>query len=144
MRARLFPQRFPRPSKVVILKWAETVLDEVDFFIMPVDAVWGRINIGRMDGVLSKERLTTWLKADRRFFVLEDKAMLVRRIPSQEKLLSILVQKVEESYETLKTAWDNRPPDDSRLEDKLLEALARTQKLQRTLRRMADEPGPSA
>jgi hypothetical protein len=144
MRARFFPKRFPRPSKTVILKWAETFLDEIDFFIMPIDALWSRINTGKMDGVLSKARLTGWLKADRRFFVLEDKAMLVRRIPSQEKLLSILAQKVEESFETLKAAWDNRPPDDAKLEDKLLEALARTQKLQRTLRRMTDEPGHPA
>ena len=141
MRGRVFPKRLSRASKTELLNWAEDVLERVEFFIVPVDELRRKINSGRMDGVLSKARLIAWLKADRRFFVLEDKAMLVRRIPSQEKLLSILAQKVEESYETLKAAWENRPPDDAKLEDKLLEALARTQKLQRTLRRMADEPG---
>ena len=60
--------------------------------------------------------------------------MLRDRVPTREEVIEFLVNKVDQTLDTLKQAWDIRPKDDEATEDQLLEALAKAQKLQRDLR----------
>jgi hypothetical protein len=60
--------------------------------------------------------------------------MLKERIPSRKEVVSFLLKKADTTFDTLKKAWDVRSPDDETMEDQLLQALAKTQRLQRELR----------
>lgn len=62
------------------------------------------------------------------------KVMLKERIRDRKEIIRFLIAKADRTYEALKKAWDERMPDDEEAEDRLLEALAKTQRLQRELR----------
>ena len=52
----------------------------------------------------------------------------------REGLSATLMRRADRTFEALKKAWEARLPGDEEAEDRLLEALAKTQRLQRDLR----------
>jgi hypothetical protein len=65
--------------------------------------------------------------------------ILKHRIPNRREIADILIQKADRTYETLKNAWEIRPRDNEEIEDRLLFALAKTQRLQHELRMIFGE-----
>jgi hypothetical protein len=66
------------------------------------------------------------------------KVMLKDRVPSSEEIVQFLIKKAEQTYSSLLRAWETRPERDDRVEDQLLEALAKAQRLKRELREVLE------
>ena len=66
------------------------------------------------------------------------KVMLKNRMPSRDQIMDFLINKADQTYEALLRAWETRPPEDGRVEDQLLDALAKAQRLKRELRATLD------
>jgi len=62
------------------------------------------------------------------------KVMLRDRVPSKEEIMAFLINKADQTYAALLRAWETRPNKDGHAEDRLLDALAKAQKLKRELR----------
>ena len=140
-----------------LMNLTENLLNQELDFIIPIKKLWSKLNLlGKADS-LSYEDFAQMLHEDDRFEILEDsdsdthdlfgeskadleelgyyfgpRVMLKSRRPTRGEIGQILIQKTEQIFENLKKAWDLRPKDEEE-EDQLLQALASTQKLLRTL-----------
>jgi len=144
-----------------VLEKIVVILEEAESFIVPVKWVWGMLEQESSSLDFTMEGLTERLKRDERFrlfaeqklsgadeikwvlskeeqeklgFYRGPRVMLKDRIPTKKEMVMFLLKKVDQTYDTLKQAWDVRPKEDETAEDQLLEALAKAQKLQRELR----------
>ena len=142
-----------------IMKKVVLLLEEAESFIVPIKWVWKKLDEETPSLDVTTEQLVEKLKKDSRFKLFDEykidsvgkwslseeeqeklgyyrgpRVMLRDRVPSREEVIEFLVKKVDQTFDTLKQAWDIRPKDDERTEDQLLEALAKAQKLQRDLR----------
>ena len=143
-----------------ILDLTEKILNEEKDFIVPVKKLWLKLSLmGEVDRI-SFEEYSNILQEDKRFEFFNDvdtetnklfgndktdweelgyyfgpRVMLKSRRPSRKEIGYILIKKTEQIFSNLKKAWDLRPQDDQEEEDQLLQALASTQKLLRTLQR---------
>lgn len=142
-----------------ILKKVIVLLEEADSFIVPIKWVWKKLDAETPSFGITAEQLEVKIKQDRRFKLFDEykidsvskwslseeeqerlgyyrgpRVMLRDRVPTREEVIEFLVKKVDQTFDTLKQAWDIRPKDDEATEDQLLEALAKAQKLQRDLR----------
>jgi flagellin-specific chaperone FliS len=147
-----------------IMKKVVVLLEEAESFIVPIRWVWKKIEEETPSVDISVEQLAEKLKKDRRFKLFDEykidyvgqwslseeeqerlgyyrgpRVMLRDRVPTREEVIQFLVKKVDQTFDTLKQAWDIRPKDDESTEDQLLEALAKAQKLQRDLRGILSE-----
>ncbi len=66
--------------------------------------------------------------------------VLKSHVPTPEELATFLQNKVDQAYNTLLKAWENRPQGDPESEDQLLSILAEVQKLRREIRQNAASP----
>lgn len=144
-----------------ILERVVFLLERAESFIVPVKWVWKRLEEESHKSEVTVEQLTERLRNDERFKIFEGlefnlandlkslisreemesmglyqgpRIMLKSRIPSRKEVISLLMRKVDQTFEALKKAWDARPSDNDSMEDQLLEALAKAQRLQRELR----------
>lgn len=60
--------------------------------------------------------------------------VLKSHVPTPEELATFLQSKVDQAYDTLLKAWENRPQGDPDSEDQLLSILAEVQRLRREIR----------
>lgn len=67
-------------------------------------------------------------------FCNSPRVMLQERVPTKKELIEFLLSKANQTFTTLKKAWDIRPEKNQQIEDQLLKALAKSQKLQRELK----------
>ncbi|MCK5146092.1 hypothetical protein KAR48_05010 [bacterium] len=146
-------------------EWLEKILRLVikqDNFIVPVRWILRKLG---PEVPLSENELTSFFESDNRFQVYtgldvdEDdgpisqfsiseqegmgiyqgpKVMLKDRLPDRGQIVSFLINKADQTYDALLRAWDIRPEKNVTVEDQLLEALARAQKLKRELREALD------
>jgi len=137
---------------------AQILNDERDF-IVPVKRVWLKLSLLGIADRLSFEEFSFMLHQDERFEVFENmeadtkellgnflsdleelgyylgpRVMLKNRRPSRKEIGHILIKKTEQIFNNLKKAWDLRSGNEEE-EDQLLNTLASTQKLLRTLAR---------
>ncbi len=138
------------------------LLIEADFFMMPVEWIKDKLLEDlEVTTQLSNEKLIEIIKEDEKFrlfespklqlssdlkdFVSQDelkkmgfckgpRVMLKERVPTKIELIEFLMNKANQTFETLKKAWDIRPENNQQIEDQLLKALAKSQKLQRELK----------
>lgn len=140
-----------------LLNIAQQVLNEEKDFIVPIKKIWLKLSLMGQADELSFEEFSHMLHQDDRFEVFDDnetdteiligenkddleelgyyfgpRVMLKSRKPSRTEIGKILINKTRQIFENLKKAWDLRPEDEEE-EDQLLQALASTQKLLRTL-----------
>ncbi len=66
--------------------------------------------------------------------------VLKSHVPTPEELAGFLQSKVDQAYDTLLKAWENRPTGDPESEDQLLSILAEVQKLRREIRQNSASP----
>ncbi|MBN2013442.1 hypothetical protein JW960_29195 [candidate division KSB1 bacterium] len=144
-----------------LLKLAEDLLLDEKDFIVPVKKIWLKLSLMGEAETLAFEEFAIMLQQDGRFEVFDDtddpqvdklfgnhrseweelgyyfgpRVMLKDRKPSRKEIGQTLIQKTQQIFENLKKAWDLRPQDDEEEEDQLLQALASTQKLLRTLQK---------
>ena len=140
------------------LNLAEKLLTEEKDFIVPIKKIWLKLSLLGEADKLSFEEFSNMLHQDARFEIFDDsdpeaeyllenkgdleelgyyfgpRVMLKSRRPSRKEIGEILIKKTEQIFKNLKKAWDLRPQDEEE-EDQLLQALASTQKLLRTLER---------
>jgi len=137
----------------------EKILNEERDFIVPIKKIWLKVSLLGYADQLSFEEFSFMLHEDDRFEVYDDndpnfeslfgenkieleelgyyfgpRVMLKTRKPSRIEIGKILITKTEQIFDNLKKAWEVRPQDEDE-EDQLLQALASTQKLLRTLQR---------
>ena len=142
-----------------LLNLTEEILFDENDFMIPIKKLWLKLSLLGNAATVSYEEFSFILQQDDRFEVFTDKddiptnqfcesnkndweelgyyfgprVMLKSRKPSRQKIGEILIHKTEQIFDNLKKAWDIRPQDDEDEEDQLLQALASTQKLLRTL-----------
>jgi len=147
-----------------ILTKVEGMLKEAEFFLVSVRELNQRLRMEIPEINLSDDELADILRGDERFrlfsssldsldehysaaslMLLEEhgitvgpRVMLRNRVPTKREVINLLLEKANQTFETLIQAWDMRPPDDEHTEDKLLEALAKAQRLQRQLSELAE------
>ncbi|MFZ5518263.1 MAG: hypothetical protein ACOY90_16635 [Candidatus Zhuqueibacterota bacterium] len=142
-------------SRIVDL--AEQLLQEEHDFIVPIKKIWLKLSLmGELDEIQFEEFLII-LQRDNRFDVFDShenvlfneqienleqigffvgpRVMLKSRKPNRKELGDILLKKTSLIFENLKKAWNLRQEKDEDEEDQLLQALASTQKLLRTLKK---------
>jgi hypothetical protein len=142
-------------SRIVGL--AEQLLQEEHDFIVPIKKIWLKLSLmGELDEIQFEEFLII-LQRDDRFDVFDShenvlfneqienleqigffvgpRVMLKSRKPNRKELGDILLKKTSLIFENLKKAWNLRQEKDEDEEDQLLQALASTQKLLRTLKK---------
>jgi len=146
---------------VNILDRVAVLLQEADSFIVPVKWINTILKSEYPQISLTVEQLTEKLRQDKRFRIFEGpkigtknttkstlskgdmetlgfyegpRVMLGSRIPTRREIVKFLLQKADQTFEILKKAWEIRPHGDTKVEDQLLEALAKSQRLQRELR----------
>ena len=151
-----------------ILTKVEVMLKEAQFFLVSVKELNQRLRREIPDIILSDDELADILRGDERFrlfangldsldehyssaslMLLEEhgitvgpRVMLKNRVPTKIEVINFLHEKANQTFDTLKKAWDMRPPDDEHIEDQLLEALAKAQRLQRQLAELAGKEFP--
>lgn len=143
-----------------ILERVADILEDAESFIVPVKWIWNELEKESSPTEMTVEDLTERLKKDERFRIFADqktnfnhpsdwalsieeqerlgffrgpRVMLRDRVPTRKEVIAFLLKKVDQTFDTLKQAWDIRPKEDEVTEDQLLEALAKAQKLQREL-----------
>jgi len=144
-----------------VLKRAETILEVSKSLVVPVKWVYNVLQDELEQEDISLNSLTEAFRFHPKFRVVEDDAfddyqdlssivpesemesmglfrgprvMLRHRYPDQKEVAVQLLKKADATFENLKKAWDIRPSDDEAVEDQLLDALAKAQRLQRELR----------
>lgn len=149
-----------------ILERIVKLLEGAESFIVPVKLLLRMLKEDSPSLNMTMDQLTATLKKDERFrlfpeqksnafdnieltiseaeqeklgFYRGPRVMLKDRVPSREEVVAFLLKKVDQTFETLKQAWDIRPKEDEATEDQLLEALAKAQKLQRELQGILTE-----
>lgn len=143
-----------------LLNLTKKILAEEEDFIVPIKKIWLKLSLMGKVEKISFEEFSQMLQSDERFEVFEDndsetnnlfgnnkndweelgyyfgpRVMLKSRRPSRKEIGHILIKKTEQIFENLKKAWNLRPQGEEEEEDQLLQALASTQKLLRTLER---------
>ncbi len=156
-----------RKIKIKIKEKITELLKNADFFMVPVD--WIRDNLSKdpeLSGKLSTDMILEIVQEEKQFKIFESpnaelssdvkamlsqdeikhmgfndgpRIMLTDRIPTNTELIEFLLNKANQTFETLKKAWDIRPENNQQIEDQLLHALAKSQKLQRELREVFKE-----
>ena len=146
---------------VKILERVVTLLEKTESFVVPVRWICKVLGEEFKGMEMTVEELAEKLGRDERFrvfdgseIVLSDslkplvsedemeasgfypgpRVMLKSRIPSREEVVAFLLKKADQTFETLRKAWEIRPQGDEATEDQLLEALAKAQRLQRELK----------
>lgn len=139
-----------------VLNLAEEILSDEEDFIVPIKRVWLKISL---DGKLNNIQFNNFFKMlehDLRFEVFENnenslfeeksnvvnksgffagpRVMLKSRKPNRQELGSMLIQKTNLIFNNLIEAWNLRHKENAEQEDELLNVLASTQKLLRTLK----------
>jgi hypothetical protein len=137
------------------------LLVHADFFMMPLEWITERLSEDPdIDFDLSNDCLFTIIQEFEEFRLFESpevelsatmkgfisqkelkkmgfcngrRVMLKERTPTKTELIEFLLNKANQTFETLKKAWDIRPGNNQEIEDQLLQALAKSQKLQREL-----------
>lgn len=159
----LYKQSERKLVMIDILERVVLLLEGTESFIVPVYWVWKRLGEDLPGLKMTIEELIEELRKDERFKLFEGqefdladelrsfvsdqdmdaigsyrgpRIMLKSRIPSRKEVISLLTEKVNQTFEALKKAWDVRPPGDENVEDQLLEALAKAQRLQRELQKV--------
>lgn len=152
-----------------LLKKVVVLLEEAESFIVPVKWVWKELEKETPSMEFTVEQLVEKLKKDGRFRLFAEhkidsssqwsiseeeqeklgyfrgpRVMLKDRVPTRKEVVEFLVKKVDQTFDTLKQAWDIRPEEDETTEDQLLSALAKAQKLQRELKGILTKEGGSA
>jgi len=140
-----------------IVELAEQLLQEEHDFIVPIKKIWLKLSLmGELDEIQFEEFLLI-LQNDVRFdvfdshenmlfneqienleqigFFIGPRVMLKSRKPNRKELGDILLKKTSLIFENLKKAWNLRQEKNEEEEDQLLQALASTQKLLRTLKK---------
>ena len=148
------------------MNFAEQVLNEEKDFIVPIKKIWLKLSLLGKAEKLSFEEFSFMLHQDERFEVIDNsetdteellgnnkddleelgyyfgpRVMLKSRRPSRHEIGQILIKKTEQIFDNLKKAWELRPENEEE-EDQLLNALASTQKLLRTLGREFSDLNP--
>jgi len=156
-----------RKMKNIIKDKITELLRNADFFMVPVE--WLQDMLSKEPGLnvtLSNNELLEIIQEDEKFKVFESphselskdakailsqndlkhigfndgpRVMLKDRIPTNSELIEFLLNKADQTFETLKKAWDIRPDNNQLIEDQLLKALAKSQKLQRELKEVFKE-----
>jgi len=143
-----------------ILKQVVDFMAESESFIIPIKQIHEHLTENNKNDNFSVDTLTQMMEQDERFQVYEGpevesrkameplipehemealgfyrgpRAMLNGRVPSRKDVVSFLLKKADQTFETLKRAWDVRPEENEVIEDQLLKALAKAQRLQREL-----------
>lgn len=154
-----------RRSWILLMDRAAEYLKNADFFIISVSKMCVDLSDSETDSSVEMEAMADHLKEDDRFRVIPGsdvnvdfddfpylsrddvakmgfnqgpRVMLKTRVPTRKEVIMFLLKKADQTFETLKKAWDLRPPDDETIEDRLLTALAKAQKLQRELSEILD------
>ena len=154
-------ERFSGTDMTDVLDRVETLLASQESFIVSVKWVCERLREEMPETSVRMDRLVEALGGDGRFKLFGESAfrlpesltpfaseeeleamgiyrgprvMLKGRIPTQKELSATLMRKADRTFEALKKAWETRLPGDEEAEDRLLEALAKAQRLQRDLR----------
>jgi len=148
-----------------LLNRAALLLEEADFFLVPVHELNNLLKYDEPGTIVSDGHLANILRGDERFRVFSSdiemgkghyseeslsllhehgisvgpRVMLASRVPTKHEVLGFLLEKANQTFETLKQAWDIRPDDDELTEDKLLDALAKAQRLQRQLKGLVND-----
>jgi len=144
-----------------IIKQVVEFMTESESFIIPIKQIHDHLMEKYEDKRLTFDTLIHMMRRDDRFQVYEGpeaesrqtmeplipeeemeamgfyrgpRAMLNGRVPSRKDVVSFLLKKADQTFETLKKAWDVRPKENENIEDQLLKALAKAQRLQRELR----------
>ncbi len=87
--------------------------------------------LGALEKAAASDRLSNHIPNHIRY---GPRVMLKTRIPSKNQIITFLLEKADQTYDALYKTWEIRPKDDESIEDQLLSALAKAQKLQRELR----------
>jgi hypothetical protein len=139
---------------------ATTYLETAGGFMIPVRSLWEQIRNDLSSEKITCEEFIDMLRQDTRFCVFDTdqkvmddlaqwmsieemeeqgyyngpRVMLKRKVPDQENVAVMLIEKADQTFQSLKQAWELRPEHDQVTEDRLLKALAKAQRLQRELR----------
>ncbi|MFQ5798831.1 MAG: hypothetical protein ACE5H0_09085 [Bacteroidota bacterium] len=89
--------------------------------------------------LLEEEREEKEVEAEWFGFYAGQRVKLARIQLTPERLGDMIRRKVDDTMEALMKAWEDRPESDGATEDKLLEVLSRTQKLQREVKEAFSE-----
>ena len=146
--------------KESLLHHAITYLEMTSGFMVPARTLWKQLMDDPSAEELTYEQFIEMLQHDTRFRVFDTdqkvmmdltkwisieemeeqgyyegpRVMLKRKVPDQDDVAQMLIEKADQTFESLKQAWALRPEDDQKTEDRLLKALAKAQRLQRELR----------
>jgi len=143
------------------------LLTNADFFMVPVEWIHNTLSKDpELSDKLSTDIILEIIKEEKKFKIFESpnaelssdikamlshdeikhmgfndgpRVMLTDRIPTNTELIEFLLNKANQTFKTLKKAWDIRPENNQQIEDQLLKALAKSQKLQRELREVFKE-----
>lgn len=144
-----------------IKKKITELLINADFFMMPLEWIQDKLREDpQIHAILSNDKLYALIQESEEFrilvspdvelsaamksFISEEelkkmgfgngiRVMLKERTPTKTELIDFLLNKANQTFETLKKAWDIRPDNNQEIEDQLLNALAKSQKLKREL-----------
>ncbi|MBN2104455.1 hypothetical protein JW835_10485 [bacterium] len=146
--------------KTSLMSQAAAYLELVNGFMVPAMTLWKKLaDDPAMEGI-SYDYFVEMLRKDSKFHVfdtddevmhelakliskkeMEDlgyyegpRVMLKKSVPDEDDVADMLIEKADQTFESLRQAWALRPEDDPDTEDRLLKALAKAQRLQRELR----------
>jgi len=146
---------------VKILERVVTLLEKAESFIVPVRWIYKVLEEEFQGMEMTVEELAEMLGRDERFRLFDGPeigltespkplvseiemeesdfypgpwVMMKSRMPTRKEVVAFLLKKADQMLETLKRAWEVRPEGDEDMEDQLLDALAKAQRLQRELK----------
>lgn len=146
--------------KLSIMSQVATYLEMANGFMVPAMTLWKQIQQDPAFDDIPYDSFIEMLKTDSRFRVFNTddtmmaelnnwisksemeelgyfegpRVMLKKRVPHEDEVVDMLIEKADQTFESLKQAWELRPDNDIDTEDRLLKALAKAQRLQRELR----------
>lgn len=147
-------------TKSSIMMQVATYLEMANGFMVPTKTLWKQFLEDATSENISYDAFVEMLRNDARFCVFDTdetvmtelsnlvsknemeelgyyegpRVMLKKRVPDEADVVDMLLEKADQTFESLKQAWALRPEDDPATEDRLLKALAKAQRLQRELR----------
>jgi len=155
-------------TKISLMTQVATYLELASGFMVPAMTLWKHLMDDPVMENISYESFVNMLRNDARFRVFDTdekvmteladwvskkemeelgyyegpRVMLKKRVPNEEDVVDMLIDKADQTFESLMQAWALRPENDPATEDRLLKALAKAQRLQRELRALFNrEPG---